>query len=820
MITYFFIAPKKQLKQHAMLTIYIKLAFRNLAKHKFFSLLNILGLALGMSACLTVILLIRDQLSFDHFHPHPELVYRVVCKQDDSDTRLATVPYPLGTQLIEKSNLAQSGVRVIRSLYQVDATTNHDLTLPLSGFYTESSFFKVFGFQLESGNPALVLSEPNTLVLSKKAAVRFFGNADPVGEMLNLKGKGTYRITGVVATPPGKTHLDFECLASLSSMQALEAAYKPEEEAEKIIENWENRYMAYVYVRLQPGKTQPDLEKAIAQIEAMRKKVGKADKDVRFFAQRLDAISPRVGNYANELGSSAPWFFIWGMVIFVVTLTLFPCLNYANMAISRALSRIREIGVRKAIGSRQAELRHLILVEAMVTALFALVLAVGIHLPLNQFVITYFPPEMHLEGLHARGLDWLIFIVFALVVGLIAGWIPANRLSKLHPVAALQGSSSMVLQRKSRLSLRSMLLIGQFSVSLILMVLVATLWGQMKYMTLADYGFQKENLLTVELQGNTASVVAAEMQQDPNVIGITTSTVLLACNNLQGMQLFRKGGNQQDGIHSALVDENYLSVMGLKLIAGQNFEKRTQNSKAEYLILNEKALERFQFDSPSAAVGQVLWLNDTLSATVSGVVQDFHYRSFENGIEPFALHYTPESHLMNIRLAPGDPRTALAALGRIWKKIDKVHDFKAKFMEDSIQEAYGAVSFIGGLIGFFSLLSLSLACMGLLGAVTYTVNTKVKEIGIRKVLGATVAQVTLRLSFRYLMLLAVAIAIALPVGYLLSTLLLNQFAYRISVNGFILMGSTGILLLLSLFTIGLQTSRAALANPVKSLRSE
>jgi putative ABC transport system permease protein len=205
---------------------------------------------------------------------------------------------------------------------------------------------------------------------------------------------------------------------------------------------------------------------------------------------------------------------------------------------------------------------------------------------------------------------------------------------------------------------------------------------------------------------------------------------------------------------------------------------------------------------------------------VSGVVQDFHYRSFENGIEPFALHYTPESHLMNIRLAPGDPRTTLAALARIWKKIDKVHDFKAKFMEDSIQEAYGAVSFIGGLIGFFSLLSLSLACMGLLGAVTYTVNTKVKEIGIRKVLGATVAQVTLRLSFRYLMLLAVAIAIALPVGYLLSTLLLNQFAYRISVNGFILMGSTGILLLLSLFTIGLQTSRAALANPVKSLRSE
>ena len=803
-----------------MLFNYIKIALRGLAKNKFFSLLNIVGLALGMSACLTVILIIRDQLTYDRFHTNREQIFRITSQQVDG-TKLAGVPYPLGEVLAKDFSIAQSSVRLIRGLYGTDATTSSNLTLPLSGYFTEPSFFEVFGFQLSVGNAATALSEPNTMVLTQKAVDRFFGGNNPVGEFLVLKDKGTYRITGVVAEPPGKSHLDFECLASVSSMNAIEAALPREAEAEKILDNWGNWYSAYVYVRLNPGQRTTDLTNALTVISENRAKASQLDKDLRYNAQNLADITPKSGQLANDMGGGAPWFFIWGMMAFVLILTIFPCLNYANMAISQALARTREMGVRKAIGARTADVKNLILVEAVVTSLLALVLAGVLHLPLNHFVGDFFPPQANLKSLHPGATDWAVFIGFALVVGLLAGWIPARRLSKLDPSLALRGNTGDS-PRAARFSLRTAMLVGQFAVSLILMIVVATLWSQMRFMSLADYGFQKENLLTVEMQGNKPAVLAAEMRQDPHVVGVCMTTVLVASNNLQGMPLYRERGGEDIGAHCAEVDENYIPVMGLQLITGAQFPKNKVFVGEERLIINEKALERFQLGSAHEAVGKVLWLNDSTPATVQGVVRDFHYRIFEHGVEPFAFRFSPSTngHIMHIRLAPGDPGVAMASLGSVWKKVDAVHPFKAVFMEESIQKAYGHVTFVGGLASFFALLSLALACMGLLGVVTYSVSTRVKEIGIRKVLGASVAQVTLHLSRRFLVLLGVAVAIAIPAGFFLSNLFLTLFAYRISVGGLIMGGCAALLLLLGLLTIGVQASRAALANPVKSLRSE
>jgi putative ABC transport system permease protein len=803
-----------------MIINYIKIALRNLAKHRFFSLLNIAGLALGMSACLTVILIIRDQLSYDHFHPRSERLFRVVCQQPEG-TKLATVPCPLGETLLRDFNVAETGVRLVRGMYGADATTADNLTLPVDGFFTESSFFEVFGFQLASGNAATVLQEPNTMVLSKKMAERFFGKTDPIGKTLILKNKGTYRITGVAAEPAGKTHIAFDCLASFSSLNALDAALKPEEAVEKITDNWENWYMSYLYLTLRPGQTKSDLEKALNTVAESRNREGQQDKDIRFFAQHIGAITPKPERYANDLGGGAPWFLIWGLSAFVLILTIFPCLNYASLAIARALARTKEIGVRKAIGARKADVKRLMLTEAVVTALFALVLAWGLHIVLNRLTVTFFPPEADLSGLHAKGADWLIFIAFAIGVGLLAGWIPANRLAGLDPSLALRGNSSGAVAPKSRVNWRAILLVGQFTLSLLLLIVVTTLWSQMRYMTLANYGFQKENLLTVELQGNKAAIVAAEMSMDPHVKGASSTSLLVASNNLQGISLKReRGADDPNSLHCAQVDEHYIAVMGLQLIAGENFESRAEDAKGEVVILNEKALPRFRFNSPAEAIGQTLWINDSTPALVKGVIRDFHYRIMEHGIEPFALRYGQTNHLLHLRLAEGDPQMALAALGRIWKKVDPVHEFKARFMEESMQQAYMHVTFVGTLASFFAVLALSLACMGLLGMVTYTIGTKVKEIGIRKVLGASAAQVVLLLSHRFLILLGAAMVIALPTGYLLSNFFLNLFAYRIAVGGAILGGSAAILILLGLLTIGVQAGRAALANPVDSLRSE
>ncbi len=797
----------------------IKIAFRNLRAHKFFSLLNIAGLALGMSACLTVILIIRDQLSYDLFHPDSERVFRINCRQADG-MKLASVPAPLAATLVQDFSIAESGVALVRSIQNVDAATSGNLTLPLSGFYTGPDFFNIFGFQLESGNAATALSEPNTIVLSKTMAERFFGQTNPVGASLVLKNKGTYRVTGVVAQPKGKSHLKFDCLASIGSLAAMEQSYPPAEAAEKTIDNWENRYMSYVYVRLNPGKTETDLSNALAIVTAARQKAGKSDSEVHFFAQNLGNISPRPERLANDIGGGAPWFFIWGLGAFVLVLIVFPCLNYANLAVARALERTREVGVRKAIGARISDVKNLVLTESVLTSLLALAVACALHLPLLHFVKTYFPAAENFADLGAKGLDWIIFIVFGIAVGLLAGWLPARRMAKMQPSAALRGSTGEQ-GRPSRFGWRTMMLVGQFAVSLVILIFVTTLWSQMQYMTLSDYGFQQENMLTVRLQGNKADIVAAEMRQDPHVAGVCASSVMIASSNLQGIALKIERSGESLDTHSASVDENYIPVMGLELIAGENFPKNNPARQEQFLILNEKALTRFQFGSAEAAVGQTLWMQDSIPLVIRGVVRDFHYRILEHGIEPFALRYAPmEYGLLHVRLAAGDPVAAMASLESVWKKLDIVHPFEAEFMDDSIQNAYSHVTFVGGLVSFFALLSLSLACMGLLGSVTQSVASKVKEIGIRKVVGATTAQVTLLLSRRFFVLLAIAVTIALPVGYWISNLFLTLFVYRINVGGLILGGSALVLLALGLLTVGVQAGRAALANPVKSLRSE
>lgn len=803
-----------------MLRTNIKIAFRSLLSHKFFSLLNIIGLALGMSACLTVILILMDQMNYDRFHPNSDRVFRIICQQEDG-MKLATTPYPLGDALFREFSAVESGVRLVRSIQGTDATTASNLTLPVTGFFTEPAFFNVFGFKLETGNPATALSEPNTMVISKETAERFFANKNPVGETLTLRNRGIYRITGVVAPPPGKSHIEFDCLASASSMTAIEQGYKSEEEVEKVVENWENHYMAYVYVRLKQGKTPADLATALAVVEQKRDEAGKSDHKLRYFAQNLGNITPEPEILVNEITAGMPWIFIWGLAAFVAILIIFPCLNYANMAVARALSRTREVGVRKAVGAKGGDIKRLILTEAVLTSLIALVAAWGLHLQLNHFVRDGFPNGEKAFTLETNGLAWVIFVVFGVAVGLLAGWIPAHRLAKLQPTSALRGHAGIPLQRSSRFTWRKVMLVGQFSISLIFMVVVATVWSQMRFMTLADYGFQKENLLTLELQGNEAAIVGAEMSQHPHVTGVCATSIVLAGSNLQGIPLQLERGGESLGIHCASVDANYIPVMGLELIAGENFPENRTSEQEQYLILNEKALKTFNLGTPAEAVGKTLWLADDEPVEIRGVIRDFNYRSFEHGVDPFALRYAPlEYGILHIRIAPGDPAPVLADLEGIWKKIDQVHPFKAEFMEASMRRAYSHVTLMGWLVSFFAILALSLACIGLLGTVTYSVGRRVKEIGIRKVLGASVSEVTLLLSRHFLIILGIAVVIAIPVAYSLCNLFLNLFVYRIQVGGLILGGSALALLTLGLLTVGIQVLRAAIANPVESLRNE
>lgn len=806
-----------------MISNYFKIAWRTLLNQKFYALLNVVGLSLGMTTCLTVILIIRDQYSYDNFHANGDRIYRINSKHTES-LKVACAPYQLGAELLNNYSVAEGQTRLVRNFFGVDATTETNLTLPMTGYFAEPSFFDMFSFALETGDPATALTEPNTIVLSKQMAERFFGKNNPIGQTLVLKNRGgAYRITGVMAKPQGKSHLNFDCLASAASLTAIESALAPDA-PERVMGNWADIYSAHVYVRLAPGKTRADLDNALTAVAELHNKTAKPEEQVQFFSQNLGKISPQPEQLANDPGRAAPWFFIWGMGAFMILLLLFPCLNYANMATALALARTREVGVRKAIGARNADVRALFLTEAVLTSGLALLLSGLLHLPLTHAVRKYFPAFTDLKDLEAKPFDWLIFVTLALAVGLLAGWIPAKRLASLDASAAIRGSLSGLSALKPssrRFNMRMAMLVGQFAFSLVFMILVVTIWSQLQYMSFADYGFNKENLLNIELQGNKAELLAAELQQNQHVVGTASASILLASYNLQGMDLRRERHSENLGAHCISVGHNYLNIMNLKLIAGENFPANASPDRLQYLILNEKAVEKYQLGSPAEAIGQTLWMSDSATVVVVGVVKDFHYRSMQDGIDPFALRFAPnEQQVLHVKLAAGDPAVALASLEPIWKKIDPVHPFEAKFMEESVEESYKGFMFVGGLISFFSFIALSLALLGLLASVTHSMAARVKEIGVRKVLGASVTQVALSLSQRFLIVLGVAIVLALPLGYLLSNLFLTLFAYRISVGGLILGGCALGLVALVLATVGLQAVKAALVNPVKSLRSE
>lgn len=800
----------------------LKIAFRNLAKNRFFSLLNITGLALGMSACLAILLIIRDQLSYDNFHPESDRIYRLHAQQPDG-TRLASVPYPLGDAIEHDFDVAETCVRLERSVWGIDATTEDgQLTLPVTGFFTETAFFDLFGFTLEVGNKTNILDEPYTMVLSKTTAERFFGQKNPVGASLNLKGKGIYKIVGVAAKPPAKSDLDFQCLLSAATLPALENAMPTEQDPEKVVQNWGNRYMSYVYLRLKAGKKPEDLSNALQVVAEQRAKAGNPDEqDIHYFSLPLAQLSPKREQMANDVGASAPWFFVVGLGVFLVLLTLFPCLNYANMAISQALARTREIGVRKAIGARAGDVKRMIYTEAILCALLALVLACLIYFPLSKQVIQLFPPEANFKNLLPQPIDYVIFLAFGLTVGLISGWIPARRIAKLAPSAALRGTKKGDLAQSKISGWRSIMLVGQFAVSLLLIIVVATLTGQMRFMALANYGFDRENLVNIDLQKNKAERIAHELRQNAHVRGVTQSSTLVVSNSLEGVDLKRIPADEPLNFHCIGTDHRFIDVMGLQLIAGENFPEKAPEGPETFLIVNEKALKKYGLGSPQEALGKTLWMGENIPLTIRGVIRDFHYRSMEHGLEPFVLRHNPDrQQWLHVRLAPGDPGVAMASLESIWKKYDNIHPFKGEFMDETVEKSHGNATFVSSIAGIFGLLSLSIACMGLLGMVTYTVASRVKEIGVRKVLGASTLQITLTLARFFLILLGISVVIAIPLGLKISNLLLSLFVYRIDIGWGILGSSTAVLLLLGLLTIGVQTLRAARTNPVESLRSE
>ena len=807
-----------------MIKNYFKVAWVNLVRNKTVSFINIFGLALGMSLCLLIITIVKDQFSFDKFHPDADRIYRInteSIRKNGSTEDYASSPYALAAFLKQNNSSIEKVVPLARAL-NGDAVANGK-QLATSGLMTNREFLEVFGFKLLYGDKNTALNEPNTIILTEKTAAKFFGNnpdgyRDAVGKIISFNGLADFKITGVLKTPPGKTHLEFDVLGSESTLPSLE-------KQEKILlktSDWKNYYMNYTYVKLSSNSKKKELENELAALSKEHYKnddLESRDKGYRFYLQPITKIVPGP-MLSNNMGRGLPMPLLWFLIAFAGIIIISAGFNYNSISLARSLSRAKEIGIRKASGAMRKQLIVQFLVEAVLTALISLGVAIALYeVVLNPgFKSLTLIQEMDISLTNDAGL-FLLFFIFSIVVGLLSGIFPALFLSALNPVTALKDiSGKKALLPK--LGFRKVLLVIQFSVALIFVITLINLNRQTNFVINADYGFQKENIVNIDLQGNDYTKVKQAIEGYSAVKKVSGVSHIMGTWRDMSVDVRIHPTDDKISVRDYSIDANYVSNLKLKLIAGKDFSASLPTDRELFAIVNENFLEKFHLGKPGEAIGKTIIVADSTQLTISGVLKDFHFKPFTYNLEPLLLRYSPRDvAYLNVLINNADKDKTIAKLESTWKSIDNKHDFSYSFFEDDIKNTYTQFVDISKMINVISLMAVVIACLGLLGLVIFTVRRQVKEIGIRKVLGATVSQITFYLSKNFIKLLIIATLIGMPLSIVSNSLLLNTFATRINPIAGYIVGFIS-LLIIAFVTIGFKIIHAAMANPVKSLRSE
>ena len=795
-----------------MLRSYLKIAWRNLWKHKLFSFINVFGLASGLVVCLLAITQIKGAFDYDDFHPHPNRIYRIITDANLTLQRtgeviaIATTPLPLGEAVAREYDFIEQYARVYRNAGREISAGQK--SLPAQGLFVDPDFFTLFGFRLAAGRPAIA---PQTAVLSRKTAERFFGQTNPIGQTLWQKEGGLFTITGVFETPPHPSHLQFDWVASMATVPLLEKSQKLPAE----LENWQNYWTAYTYVLLREGTSSQTLSHALSAIVSQVQKTSSSasDKKYAFRAQSLAALSPALEELVNSTAEPR----LTGLLLFgalAVVILLLAGINYVNLTLTRSLDRTREVGIRKVTGAMRWQVTGQFLVESVTVALFALGLAGVMWLGVQQLpsVQRYIIGQTQQDSLL-----WLLFIGFTVIVGLVAGLIPARILSAYLPAQVLRGTVSN--SSAKGINWRKGLIIGQFSVSLIFIVFVTVMYRQATYMATASYGFQREHILNVPLAGQPYARLANAFRQQTGVEYVSAASVRMGLDFGDSQQLRRRRGGDSTNAQLIAADAQFVPNLNLQVVAGKGLPPSVADSAGRFVLLNQLAVVKLGLGTPSQAVGQTIWLNDSTDVQIIGVLKNFHFLNFKHAITPLVIRYQPDLfQIAQIRVKDDSPAIILA-LAQAWKRFQPGVPFTYSWYDQELYDHHFHRD-DNVFLALLTAMTLSIACLGLLGMVAYTTQTRTQEIGIRKVMGANVSQIVVLLSSDFVRMLVIAGLVGLPIGYWAGQLFLQEYTYKATIGVSLLVLAFGILLLIGGMTIGLQTYRAALMNPVKSLRNE
>jgi putative ABC transport system permease protein len=776
----------------ALIGSFFKIAWRKIIRQKGYSLINVAGLALGFACCLIILFWVRQEMNFDRFHDRADRLYRVFFSVEKMNFQGTALMAPLAGYLQQTyPEIAAATVFASRSGSKISFGPEKGTTA--DGSFVDPAFFKMFTFPFLQGAPETAFSNPSSIVITEDLARKLFGDADPIGKTLKLNdGNRDLSVSGVLRRIPRNSTLRFDYLLS-------------SEIAPAWIKSWDVKTTP-IFVRLQETADPADISRKIAGVL-----------DVRHpdWHNTLK-LQPLTDTHLHELGGGGRILYVYIFSALAFVVLVIAVVNFMNLSTARAEKRAKEIGIKKVLGSSRLQLIGQFLTESTILAFIALVLAVGLvklALPsLNALGIG--PLEMRPSGLLIAAV-----LGFTLLTGILAGSYPAFLLSSFEPVAAFKGRSG----RSRGARLRKILVIGQLALSTIFIVSVFALDGQMRFIRNRDLGFNKANVVVLELPGalgNKGLVLKEALSGNPDVVSAT-----LASDSLEEWGSSSSPdwpGKQPDQIFDmgiAWVDEDYQRTLGLKMAEGRFFSRDFPGDLAKGWVINEAAVKAMGMTS---SLGQKLSmpLGEKIEGTVIGVVKDFHTESLQAPVRPFALLYSRGAGQMLIRIRPGNTARILSSIEAQVRKIVPNDPFLYRFLDQSLDRLYQTDRVTGKLIVYAAGLALLISCLGLFGLVSYLAEQRTKEIGVRKVMGASTAWVVMFFMKDILRSVLVAGLISAPLSYWIGEKWLRRYAFRISVEPWVFLTAVGLVAVIALLTVSAQSFKAALARPAESLRCE
>lgn len=788
-----------------MIWNYFKIAWRNIKNSKSFSFLNIIGLSVGMCCSILILLWVQNEISYDKFHSDSESIYRFTANVNDF--KAAVSPAGMGPDLKKDLPEINSAVRISKLntfLVEVGSTKFEEDGL----LFADANFLTFFDFPLIRGDKNTVLNEPNSIVLTEAMAYKYFGNDDALGKIITLNTSESLVVKGILKNLVSNSHLKFDFLISMATIAETDSDLKNN--------TWGN-FNYYTYFKL--NKNVSSSSTSVKSLEAKITDIYSKREETTIFEFHLQPLSDihlhsdlqiDVGGHGNIQYVNI--FFIVALFILVVA-----CINFMNLATARFANRSKEVGLRKTVGASRMQLIIQFLTESVLLSFISLIIAVGL-------VLLLLPQFNELSGKEltidlTNGLFWINLLIVMLVTGLLSGSYPAIFLSGFNPIKVLQGRS---YNAGGNIFFRNGLVITQFVVSAVLIVGTIVVYNQLSFIKSKNLGFDKSNLITVPFKGEISGkqdALKAALLQNP----LTENFSIISegpTNNTTGTIGASWEGQMEKNsmvIPSIRGDENFIDIFQLELVAGRKFLKEL-STDLDNFIVNE-AMMRLMGKDETNIIGQKLYFSGT-NGIVIGLVKDFHFKPLQYDIEPLVIRNLKDGAFLMVKTTLGQTEDCLAAIREMHTALNPAYPFEYSFLDEDLEHQYLAEKQMGSIFYIFALLAIFISCLGIYGLSAFMAEQRTKEIGIRKVLGASVAQLVNLLSIDFFKLVLIALIIAIPISWYYLNDWLQEFAYHINISWVSFLISSLIILIIALLTVSYQSINAALSNPIKSLKTE